>query len=185
VLKNQTDMEIRTKTRTEQILQAMHVLAWVAFIGLLIKTGALLVSYGMSCVNPGASRNFYAGQDLYDLIQFSFLQYTMVVSFMIAISGMKAFATFLLIKALSKVNMMNPFKIEVAHVIERLSYVLFGTWILTVLSNAHADWLGKRTGLIQGDGVDGEFIFMAGLVFILSQVFKRGVEIQSENDLTV
>ncbi|MBN2635649.1 MAG: DUF2975 domain-containing protein [Prolixibacteraceae bacterium] len=31
----------------------------------------------------------------------------------------------------------------------------------------------------------GPFLFMAGLVFVISQIFKRGVEIQSENDLTV
>jgi hypothetical protein len=30
-----------------------------------------------------------------------------------------------------------------------------------------------------------EFIFMAGVVFIMSQAFKRGVEIQSDNDLTI
>ena len=41
------------------------------------------------------------------------------------------------------------------------------------------------TGELHGNWISGEFIFMVGLVFIISQVFKRGVEIQAENDLTV
>ncbi len=30
-----------------------------------------------------------------------------------------------------------------------------------------------------------EFLFMAGIIFIIALIFKRGVEIQSENELTI
>jgi hypothetical protein len=178
-------MEIKTKTRTEQILAVMHILAYVAFVGLLIKTGAILISYGVSCVNPEAAKNLYKGEDLYNLREFNFWHYSLSVSFMAAFSGMKALVAFLVINALSKVNLMNPFRIDVALILERISHVLLGAWLVAMLSNAHAAWLLKRTGALQVDFAAGEFIFMAGLVFIISQVFKRGVEIQSENDLTV
>lgn len=178
-------MEIKTKTRTEQILTVMNVLAWVAFIGLMIKAGAILISYGVSCVNPEAAINLYREQNLYSLRQFSFWHYTSTVSFMITLSGMKAIILYLVIKILSKVNLVNPFTTEVAQKLEMISYVLLGIWIVSVLNNAHNHWLLKRTGEPQGDMASGEFLFMAGLVFIISQVFKRGVEIQSENDLTV
>jgi hypothetical protein len=74
---------------------------------------------------------------------------------------------------------------EVANTLERISYVLFGTWIVGMLSSAYSAWLMKTTGETFVNYVSGEFIFVAGLVFIISQVFKRGVEIQSENELTV
>lgn len=178
-------MEIKAKTRTEQILIVMNILAWVAFVGLMIKAGALLVSYGISCINPGAARNLYQEHGLYNLRQFNFWHYTLSVSLLIALSGMKAFVFFLAIKILSKVNLMNPFKIEVAQILQRIGYVLLGTWCMAMLANAHTGWLLKETGELHGDWVSTEVIFMAGLVFIISQVFKRGVEIQSENDLTV
>lgn len=178
-------MEIQAKTKTEQILMVMHILAWVAFIGLLIKTGAIVVSYGVSYVKPEAARNLYSGLNLYDLSQVSFWQYTMVVSFLVAFWGMKAFMTFLVIKTLSKVNLTNPFTAEMVRTLERISYALLGIWIIAMLNSAHAAWMLKRTGTFIGELASGEFIFMAGLVFIISQIFKRGVEIQSENDLTV
>lgn len=178
-------MEIKAITRTEGVLKIMHFLAWVAFIGFMIKAGAILVSYGVSWANPAAARNLYLGLNLYDLSQFSFFHYTLSVFLLVAILVMKAFAFYLAIKILAKVNLVNPFKIEVARIIQRIGYVLLATWFVAVAANAHIDWLLKTTGELHGDWIDTEFIFMAGLVFIISQVFKRGVEIQSEIDLTV
>ncbi|NJN41873.1 MAG: DUF2975 domain-containing protein [Flammeovirgaceae bacterium] len=178
-------MIIKTKTRTEQILTVMLVLAWIAYIGSLIKVGAILISYGVSFVNPEASKNLFMGDDLSDLRQLNFWYYTMSVSFMVAFSGMKAYVASLVVKTLSKVNMINPFTAEVAGILERISYVLFGTWMVATFNNGFADWLMKNTEVVHELWEVKEFIFIAGLVFIISQIFKRGVEIQSENDLTV
>lgn len=178
-------MEIKAKTRTEQVLIVMHILAWVAFIGFLINGGAILVSYVVSCVNPAAAKNLYKGLNMYDLRQYNFWHYTLSAFLLVVVSGMKALVFFLAIKILSKVNMTNPFKIEVALILQRIGYVLLGTWSVAMLANAHTAWLLSETGQLHGDWVSTEVIFMAGLVFIISQVFKRGVEIQSENDLTV
>lgn len=173
------------KAQTVQILTVMRILAWVAAVGFLIEAGAILVSFAVSCINPDAAGNLYKGFDLYNLRQFNFWYYVGSVSFLVALPAMKSFVWFLVIKVLSKINLMNPFKMEVAQILEKISYVLFGTWLVGMLSSAYAHWLLKITGELHGESVSGEFIFMAGLVFIISQIFKRGVEIQSENELTV
>ncbi len=178
-------MNMETKTRTEQILTVMHILAWVACIGLMIEAGAILVSFGVSCVNPQAAKNLYQGLDLYRLRQVSFWHYTQAVSFMFALAGMKAYVVFLVIKTLAEVKLRNPFKIEVALKIETISYVLLGIWLVALVSSAHVGWLLKTTGEVYPIGASGEFLFAAGLVYIISQIFKRGVELQSENELTV
>lgn len=178
-------MDIQTKTRTEQILTVMPILAWVAFIGFLIEAGIIVVSYGVSCFNPDAAKNLYRGLDLYNLRQFNFWYYTLSVSFMVALSIMKSWVSLLVIKTLSKFNLKNPFTMEVARRLEKVSYVAFGTWLVTMLSNVLTAWLMKITDELHGNWISGEFIFEIGLVFIISQVFKRGVEVQSENDLTV
>ena len=118
-------MEIKAKTRTEQILTVMNILAWVAFIGFIINAAAILASYGVSLVSPATARAMYKGMNLHELRQYNIWHYTMGVSFMIAISCMKAFVSFLAIKTLSKVNLANPFKIEVAQLLERVAHVLF------------------------------------------------------------
>ena len=173
------------KTRTFQILTIMHILAWVAFVGFMIEAGAVFVSYAVSIVKPETAMNLYKGLDLYSLRQFNGWHYTGAVSFIVALSLMKAYVSFLVIKTLSKMNLLNPFTMEVAKKMEKISYVLLEIWIVSMLKNAHTGWLLKTTGGLQGGWVNGDFIFMAALVFVLSQIFKRGVEIQSENELTV
>lgn len=178
-------MSIKTKTKTEQILMVMPFLAWVGFIAFMIEAGAVLFSYGVSCVTPEGAKNLYKGLDLYNLLQFNFWYYTLSVSFMVILSLMKSWVCFLIIKALSQFNLTNPFSMEMADRLEKISYVALGTWVVTMLSNALRGWLFKLTGELNGNWISGEFIIMVALVFIIAQVFKRGVEIQSENDLTV
>ncbi|MEJ8758284.1 DUF2975 domain-containing protein [Pontibacter sp. H259] len=178
-------MEKHTKTRTEVILKTMHVLAWIAFIGLFAKTAIFLFSYGFSYFKPIAAQNFYDGLNLFSLRQSSFYNYSLHVSFMIALSAMKAYIAYLVIQTLSKVNLQNPFSAEVAGRVETLSHVLLGIWVVILISNAHSQWLFKRTGEFVSSGDGGEFLFIAGLVFIIAQIFKRGVELQAENELTV
>lgn len=173
------------KTRTEQILSVMPILAWVAFVGYAIEAGGILVSYGVSWANPDASSNLHRGLDLSILRDFSFMHYTYSVSFLVGLALMKAWTSYLVIRLLSKFTLQNPFSKEVAQRLENISVYSFGTWVVTMLYNAHMGWLIKRYEGYEGNWLSGEFIFIVGVMFILAQVFKRGVEIQSENELTV
>ncbi|HYC83720.1 MAG TPA: DUF2975 domain-containing protein [Chryseosolibacter sp.] len=178
-------MKTRLKTPTTQILAIMRVLAWVVFFGLVIKSGAIAISYAVSCVNPQAAKTLYKGLDMYELQQFNFWHYTLAVAYVIAVPVLQAWMSFLVIKTLSKVNLTNPFKIQVAGLLEKISYTLALIWVVSVGSAVHAYALRKVSDVALRAEILGEFLFFAGLVFIISQVFKRGVEIQSENDLTV
>lgn len=178
-------MEFKNQTKTGQILTIMHILTWVVFIGLLIETGAILFSYGASYINPEAANDLYGNVNLYNLRQYDFYYYSALVSFMVVVSGMKAYLSYLVIKILARVNLQNPFIMEVAKKIETISHVLLGIWIVSILYNVQGSWLSKRTDEYIETWNAGAFLFMAGLVFIISQIFKRGVEIQAENELIV
>ena len=179
--------EIKTKkTRTQQILDALHVVAWLAFIGYAINAGTVMVSYIISCNNPAADRNLFTGIiDVYPLKGLSMANYTAYASFVVVIFAMKSYVWLLVTKALKNINLINPFKMEVVRLLERISYVLLEIWIVGVIGDSYAvRVLGIGKGLLK-DSYTQEFLFMAGLIFIISQIYKRGVELQSENDLTV
>lgn len=179
-------IEIKTRTRTEQILTVMQILAWVAFIAYLAEAEVILMSYVVSLVNPESEWNLiYNRPNYFTLREFNVWYYTAFISFRLALALMKAIVWWLVIRILAKLSLVNPFTMEVAKKLEKISYVLLGTWIVGIESGVYAEWLLKTTGEKYGTWVSGEFLFMAGLVFVISQVFKRGVEIQSENELTV
>jgi hypothetical protein len=173
------------KTKTGQILAILNVLSWLVFIGLTIQGGAILVSYGVSTENPAAAKNLYMGLNLDGIRQFNFWHYTCSVLFMIVLLILKAYIAWLVIKVLSRIKLADPFTADVSKILERISYFIFGLWVAAMIYDAHTAWLEKRIAGLQGNWVSGEFIFLAGVVFVFSQIFKKGVEIQSENELTV
>jgi hypothetical protein len=173
------------KTRTEQILTVMNVLCWIVYIGLMIQAGTIMISYAISAVKPDAAKNLYMGAYLLPLMKYSFKDYTLTIAFMVALLVIKAYIAQLVINVLSKIKMASPFTIEISKLLEKVSYLIIVLWGVVVLSNAYTAWLQNKTEGPQGNLLSGEFIFMAGVVFVMAQIFKKGVEIQSENELTV
>ena len=69
--------------RTEKLLKIMKFFSWFAFIGLMIKSGAILVTYLMSIGNPEVSKNMYDGMNLFEYQEYSFIQYSFIIFYKI------------------------------------------------------------------------------------------------------
>lgn len=173
------------KSRTKNILIVMNVIAWVVFIGLMVKAGAILFSYIITIGKPEGAKNVYDGLNLYSLRQFSFWHYTQKVLLMVAFAVLEAYTAYLVLKVFSKIKLANPFTIEVAKLIEGISYFILGIWVTALVHNLYTKWLSKKVPALEENLIPLDFLLLAGVVFIFSQIFKRGVEIQSENELTV
>ena len=170
--------------KTKNLLKAMHVIAWIVFIGLCIKTGAILISYFISIGNPEAAKNLYAGLDLSEYYNHSFKQYSFIVSYKVALFATEAYIAFLITKLLSGLNLEKPFNLEVQKLMQNISYSIFSLWIIAMVHNTQVQFIGKRY-YYSMDLFSSDFIFLAGVIFIFAQIVKRGIEIQTENELTI
>jgi len=173
------------KKRTETILKVLNVFAWIAFIALMVKSGAVLFAYCYTIAQPNSAKDFYEHQNLYPLMQYNFWQYTTSIILRAAIPAIQSYTAFLIIKVLSRIKLSNPFTMEVANILEKISYFILAAWIVAVIYNSHASWLINEIPGLQLPKESGDSIFMAGVVFVIAQIFKKGVEIQNENELTV
>jgi uncharacterized membrane protein YjgN (DUF898 family) len=178
-------MKFRVKTKTQQILTVMKILAWMAFFGFMIKAGAYVFSTISSFWNPDSAANIYQGLNLLELRQDSVGLFIALMLGLLIMTALKAIVWWMIAKLIDKIRMENPFTMDVAHQLEYISYSIFTIWVLSVTGGGFVAWLGDKAGNLNDSWNNGEFLFMAGLVYIISQIFKRGVEIQSENDLTV
>lgn len=178
------------KTKTDIILTAMKVIFWVVFIGLCIKTGALLISFIVSLViNPEAASNLYLGFDLSELQNANQWYYINIASFIISISVLKTYLAFLVLKIFSKIDFEKPFTETTSNVLSKISHIALGTGIVAIIANEYGGRLIKRglslTNFQDYLGNSSEFLLLAGIIFIISLIFKKGIELQTENELTV
>ena len=178
-------MDVQAKSRTETVLKLMNVFAWIAFILLMVYAGGVLFSYVLIVMDPAKARGFFPGRDMSGLLAYSEGHFTAVVGFIFTLAAMKAFVAYQATKVISKVKLENPFRTEVVWVLESISYSLLVIWVVGIFAAAYASWLGSYAVDMDDESASIAGLLVTGLVFVISQVFKRGVEIQTENELTV
>ncbi len=172
--------------KTSQILKSMKVVSWIIFIGICIKAGAILISFIVSLfVNQEATKDLYLGLDLSSIYSFSQGHYVAFVVFMLLLLAVQAFIFFLVIKLFSKFDEQIPFSQSIAYLISKISYVSLSAGLIALIGTGISKWLFKQGVTFNFDWAAEEFMFMAGVVFIVGLFYKRGVEIQSENELTI
>lgn len=179
----------KKKWENQPGLMLITIVIWSIFIGLCIKAGALLFTFTYSLFNPEVAKNLYEGLNLYGLLDQHFWNYIGVMSFILVIAGQKAFMFYLMIRVFLTIDMVHPFSAEVSKLITEIAQIAIQIGIVIILASAYFSWLVKRGFDLPALGgyVGGafEYLLMGALIYAIAQVFKRGVAIQSENELTI
>lgn len=174
-------------TTSNTILKIMNVVFWIVFIGLCIKTGAIIISFCVSLmVSARAASDLYLGLNFTDLYVFSKYHYIGTTSLLIAFYVQKAYIAYLVVKMFMRFNVSSPFSDEVTFTITRISYSALNAGILSLVATGYTKWLVNNQGVsVTVDWAAEEILFFAGVLYIVSLVFKKGTELQTENNLTV
>ena len=174
--------------KTKHVLILMKIISWIIFIGLCIKAGALIISSCVSLfVNHEAAKDLYLGLDLSNLYEYDKWYFIAVISLIISIAVLKAYMFYLVINIFLKFDLKNPFTLNTANLISKISYVALSIGVIAIISNDYNKWLithRVETHILFDFGAEG-VLFMAGILFIVSYIFKHGVKLQSENELTI
>ena len=171
------------------IFKGLHIVAWVIFVGLGIEAGALIVNFIFSIYKPEFVQNLYQKLDLSEMYTRSKWAFFSMYSFILFISLLKAYLFYIVVILMHKIDLLNPFNSVVSRQISQISYYTFSIGILSyvarqtarnlqhhgyVIDNLNQFWAGSQA-----------FILMAAVIYVIASIFKKGVEIQNENDLTV
>ena len=182
-------MKTEAKSKTKLILTILHVIAWIIFVGLSIEAGGLIVNFIFSVFKPEFVGNLYQKLDLSQMYQQSKWAFFGMYSFVLFISILKATLFYIVIDLHFKLDLSKPFSSFVAKRISQISYSTFSIGILSFIARQTAKNLshhGYEIDKLSQFWVDSQaFILMAAVIYVIAQIFKRGVELQNENDLTV
>lgn len=175
---------------TDTILfRGLHIVAWIIFIGLCIESGGLIVNFAFSILKPEVVENLYEKLDLSGIYNQSKWAFFSMYSFILIISLLKAYLFYIVVILMHKTDLSQPFSPFVSKQIIRIAYCTFSIGILSYLARQTAKYLGKSgydTDSLNRFWADSHaFILMAAVIYVIAAIFKRGVEIQNENELTV
>ena len=179
----------KEKWAKQPTLMLITVIIWSIFIGLCIQAGTLLFTFAYSFSKPTVAQDLYEGLNLYPLYLQDVWFYGGIVTLILCVAILKAQLFYTMIRIFLKIDLIHPFSKEIAKLISTLSYIAFEIGIFLAMASGCADWLIKRSFELEGlqSYLSGafEYFLLSALIFAIAQVFKRGVEIQAENELTV
>jgi hypothetical protein len=183
-------MEI--KIGTKQVLLVLNVLSWIIFIGLCIEVGGILFNTVYAWYKPVVAQYFWNGADLSDLYARDKGEFTVLALLMFIAAFFKALLFYLIVRLFfeKKYSFDKPFHPGVKRLLFNVAYCCLGAGLFSYWGGRYVAWLETKgdplpeLDQLRIGGAD-VWLFMAVVLFVIGQVFRKGVELQTENDLTV
>jgi Ni/Fe-hydrogenase subunit HybB-like protein len=171
------------------VFWGLYIVAWAIFVGLSIEAGGLIVNFFFSLYKPEFVQNLYKKLDLTEMYKDSRLAFFGIYSFILTISILKACLFYIVIRLMHKMDLSKPFNSFVSRQISQISYYTLSIGLLSYIARESAKNLqhhGFVTDNLNQFWTDSQaFILMAAVIYVIATIFKKGLEIQNENDLTV
>jgi len=175
--------------RNNFVFICLHIVAWAIFIGLCIEAGGLLVNFVCSIYKPEFVKNLYQKLDLSEMYNRSRWAFFSIYSLILVVALLKAYLFYIVVMLMHKIDLSKPFNSFVSKEITKISYCTFSIGILSYTARQTAKNLQHRgyaiDNVTQFWGDSEAFILMAAVIYVIATIFKKGVEMQTENDLTV
>ncbi|MDF2514810.1 MAG: hypothetical protein K0R59_106 [Sphingobacterium sp.] len=176
-------------TKTNNVYGLLKVVSWIIFLALCVQAGVFIFNYVFSLFKPIVTQDLYLGLNLSKLYESSRTDYSILFLLLIVTSAFKAYLFYWVVNLFSKLNFVRPFSTEIAKQIVRIGYVALIIGLLSLLALQYAlqlESLGNELSFITKYWNDyAGFLMMAVIVFVIVQIFKKGIELQNENDLTL
>lgn len=181
------------KISTKQTLKVLYVLVWIIFIGVCIEAGGFIFStfYTLE-INPINAHRSWPGIDLSSLYDYGRGYYLAEMSQISLVSLMKAVLFYLIVDILQdkRLDITQPFSKSMGRFLFRMSYLALLIGLFSWLGTKYTEGLvskGVKLPDLQYQHLGGAdvWLFMGATLFVIAQIFKRGIEIQTEIQLTV
>jgi hypothetical protein len=180
-------------TKTDYFLKALNVVSWIIFIGVSIEAGGFIFNAIFTLVlNPAGANKFWTEVNLSELYNFNQTCYITVTSLMIIVAMLRATMFYIIVKIFhdKKLDLVKPFNETIRRFILRIAYLALGIGLFSFWGAKYIEGI-VRQGVTIPDlqhlrlGGADVWLFMGVVLLVIAMIFKKGIEIQNENDLTI
>lgn len=171
------------------VFWGLYIVSWLIFVGLSIEAGGLIVNFFFTLYEPEFVQNLYQKLNLIQMYKESKMSFFGIYAFILIISILKAVLFYTVIRLMHKIELSKPFNVFVSQQISKISYYALSIGLLSYIARQLVDNLMHHgfvpDNLNQFWADSQAFILMGAVIYIIATIFKKGVDIQNENDLTV
>lgn len=179
--------------KTDFIFKALNVVSWVIFIGLCVQAGGFIFNaFFTLLLNPAGASKFWVEVNLSALYYYNENYFVIMILLMIIVTVMKALLFYCIVAVFhgKKFNLSQPFNEVVRRFILNIAFFALGIGLFSFWGTNFRKELviqGLKMPDIQDLSLGGAdvWLFMSVILFVIAQIFKKGIEIQIENDLTI
>ncbi len=181
------------KIGTKQLLKVLLVLSWILFIGLCIEAGGIVFNLLYTLTyNPNEARYFWDNVNLSSLLTYDKGFFIVLTVLMSIVAILKAIMFYLILHLFhnKNFNIEQPFNLSLKNFISYMAYFALAIGLFSYWGTRYTNWFvqnGVEMPELQHLKFAGAdvWIFMGIVLLVISQIVKRGVELQTENDLTI
>lgn len=163
------------------------------FIGLCIDAGGYVFNtLYVLFYNPIGVNQFWNRMDMSGIYEFNNWYFIFLLIITIVVSIIKCFIFYIIVKIFvdKQLNFTQPFNKTLGNYLVKITKLALSVAVVSNIGTRFYDWLIEQSislpsvEQLRFDG-DDEWFFMAVILYVFSQIFKKGIELQSENELTV
>ncbi|MEO8934650.1 MAG: DUF2975 domain-containing protein [Xanthomarina sp.] len=179
--------------KTNNILKTLHIVSWMLFIGVCIEAGGFIFNaFSTLLIDPIHANKFWLNVDLSELYQNNQSQFITVIFLMIVVAFLRAVMFYMIVKLFNnkKLHLSKPFNEDIQHFILNIAYLALAIGLFSFCATLFTQKL-VHEGISIPDlqylrlaGAD-VWLFMGIALLIIAYFFKKAIELQNENDLTV
>jgi len=180
-------------TKKDYLLIVLHILSWIIFVGLCVEAGGFLFNTLYTLFyNPAGAANFWMKSDLSALYSFNQSHFVTLTAIMVIAAVLKAIMFYVIVKLFhdKKLDLTAPFNEAFGRGLYNLSYLTAGIGLFTYWgTKLSANLIEQGISLpslqeLRLAGAD-VWLFMCVTLLVFGRIFKKGITIQNENQLTI
>lgn len=179
--------------KTNFTFKLLNVVSWILFIGLCIEAGGFLFNTLFTLLyEPAGASKFWREVNLSALYYYNQSFYVTETALLIIVAILKAVMFYSIVHIFhnKKLNLAKPFNEKIGRFISNLAYLSIGIGLFCF-------WGAKFTQSLMSQGLSmpdlehlrfsgaDVWLFMGVILLVFANIFKKGVELQIENELTV
>jgi|SRR5690606_359181 hypothetical protein len=170
-------------------MNVVIIICWLIFIGCCIQAGGLLYSYIFSLFQPTYLNEHYLRLDLSKIYNENKTIYSLVAIVLIVTSATKALIFYYVLKLYKFFEPEKPFTRTILNILIKITYCTAFIGILLIVIKhilKNLSEKGYEVNLIVEFLEDGStYIGIYIVLTVITWIFKKGIELQTDNDLTL